>query len=110
MDEDVILTFHSKKKAKQRMGIPRRALRKNAEKALIYGLEREETVGRLRGYLDSVYFKMETADNMRAFNRYIYLFAGNTLITVLHMPKPLIPSAYSQQKKKHKNMEEFYSV
>ena len=102
----VILTFHSKKKAKERMGIPHRALQKNAENAFLYGLSRYESVGRLRDYLDKIYFKTRKANNLRVYNRFVYIFAGKTLITVLHVPKELVPSAYSQQKKKEKLLME----
>ena len=106
--EEVILTTHSYKKAKERIGIPRRALNRNAERAWKYGVERWEAKGRLKDYLDSIYYRSETADNLRVYNRYVYLFAGHVLITILHMPKELIHTAYAQQQNKRIKIEKEY--
>lgn len=109
--EEVVLTRHAIKRVSQRVGIPKKAVYKNAQKALKYGVSQKEAKGKLRNYLDGVYLMYETANNLRAYNRYVYVFVNERLITVLYIPKKFHDTAdVQQQKKKFRiEMEELYS-
>ena len=73
----VYVTDHAAKRTKQRAGLP---------KALQNGIRHEETKGALRRYLDSVYLKRETANNIRIYCNNVYLFHNEMLITLYPLP------------------------
>lgn len=83
----VIMTHHGAKRTKERAGIPKSATKKNAEKALQYGVQHNETSGSLNRYLTSLYFKHETANNVRVYCNNVYIFNGVKLITMFQLPQ-----------------------
>lgn len=83
----VNVTRHAEKRAKQRLGLPRSAVRRMAHKAYFEGARHEETEGRTRAFLDALYLMPDNSvDTVRVHGEFIYLFAGRTLITVLRIP------------------------
>ena len=68
------------------MGVPKKAVGRLAQAALAGGIRRKDTTGSLRRYLDYVYHYNETADNIRVYAEKVWIFAGDTLITVLDLP------------------------
>lgn len=52
-----------------------------------------ETGSDLQRYLAALYFKYRTANNVRIYGRYVYLFDRWHLITVLNLPEGFWPVA-----------------
>lgn len=93
------ITRHGAARTKERIGISKKIAQKNAQKALDFGVTHEETSGPLRRYLDYLYFN-GGIDNARIYHRYIYLFAGTTLITIFYLPKKYQAVADKLQKRR----------
>lgn len=82
----MFLTKHSVDQAKSRLGINRKALQRLADKAYDTGLTHSQVNGSLSRYMDRLWFHGCKTNNMRVYGEYIYLFAGETLITILKIP------------------------
>ena len=91
----VNITRHGAMRTKERIGISK----KIAQKALDFGITHAETSGPLRRYLDYLYFN-GGIDNARIYHRYVYLFAGTTLITIYYLPKKYQAVADTLQKRR----------
>ena len=76
---DVVMTNHSVKRTKERIGLSKKIADKNAQRALEYGITHSEAKGGLCRYLDKLYLSNGNANNVRVYHRYVYLFRGNTL-------------------------------
>lgn len=100
MASNVRITKHAKKRTKQRIGVPKKDSEKNAEKAMKYGITHSEAKGNLYRYMSKVFLRNETPNNMRVYNRKLYLFKGKVLITILDVPHNLCSIADDLQKKK----------
>lgn len=83
----VYVTDHAVKRAKERLGLPKGVTSKNAERALYNGIRHGETSGSLRRYLDGLYLKRETANNIRIYCNNVYIFHNEMLITVFPLPQ-----------------------
>ena len=70
---------------RKRTGLNKKAFERLAEKALELGVKHSETSGRFRRLFTSLYFKEKCANNIRVYGDFIWLFANETLITVLHL-------------------------
>ena len=101
VDKGLLVTRHGKKRSRERVGIPKRAVDKNAKTALEKGLRYEDTAGALRRYLDYLYWRGNgAANNMRIYGNHVYLFHGEVLITVLNVPPEHRKQAVMAQRKK----------
>ena len=87
-----ILTNHGEKRIKDRIGISKKSSYKNAEKALKYGFDQSKTKGKFNRYLTKLYFTNK-CNNILVYNRYVYVFKNNVLITVFNLPKDFIKQA-----------------
>lgn len=85
----MVVTNHAAKRLKQRLGLPKKAVLRIADKAYQEGWTHADARGRLKRYLDGLYLAEEKATDMRIHGNFIYLFHGNILITVLNLPKNL---------------------
>lgn len=83
----VTMTQHAVKRTKERAGIPKSAATRNAEKALQFGIQHNETSGSLNRYLTGLYFKHKTANNVRIYCNNVYIFNGAKLITMFQLPQ-----------------------
>lgn len=88
--EKVIITKHAKDRFKERLGIPKRACLKQAEKAYNEGYCHSQAKGKAKRFLDGLFLKYKTANNLKVFNGFVYIFIKNTLITVIPLPKNMI--------------------
>ena len=86
----VRVTKHATDRFKERLGLPKRACLKQATKAFDSGLKHCNAKGRARRYLDGVFLKYKTANNIRVHAGGLYIFADMTLITVMLLPKNLL--------------------
>ena len=92
------MTRHADKRIRSRVGVPRSAVKKLADKALSDGVRREDTQGSLRRYLDALYYYNRSANNIRVWSEKVYIFNDRTLITVLDLPQRYKNRANGMQK------------
>lgn len=80
------ITNHAKERSKQRLRIPKKAIRNNIDKVIQNGIRHKDTKGRLKKYLDWLYFNYNNCNNV-IYGRHIYVFSKtNTLITIIPLP------------------------
>lgn len=85
------LTEHAKDRGKERLGLAKAALLRTAEIALRDGFKHRELSGPLRRYVDGLYLKRGTANNIRIHGEQVFVFDGDKLITVHPAPQHLRP-------------------
>ena len=83
----VNVTNHATKRTKERLGLSKKLTTKNAERALVEGLHHRDTGGSLYRYIESLYWKNRTANNVRIYCNYVYIFHDSLLITVYPLPQ-----------------------
>lgn len=83
------VSSHAKQRLKERCGFKKKACNKMAEKAFNYGITHKQTKGRLNKWITSLYFKEETANNIRIYGDNAYIFCDETLVTVIPVPAGL---------------------
>lgn len=103
---EVNVTRHGEKRSRQRLGVKKKSVGKAAEKALAYGVTHAEAKGSLCRYLNGLYLSHGSANNMRVYNRCVYLFRGTSLITVLNLPRKYIAQADKLQRQKKDSQKE----
>ena len=84
------LTTHGEERVADRLGLPQRRIEQAVANAYVRGKRREQIRGPLRDYLDKRYRKgvrENTATNLIVFGGNIYLFEGNTLVTMWPIPE-----------------------
>jgi hypothetical protein len=62
-------------------------------RAFELGLERNNTGGRLKKYLDRLWDNHKEANNMRLYGETLFIFSNHRLITIWHLPPDLRPLA-----------------
>lgn len=72
------VTNHAARRTKERLGLPKKLSHKNAENALRYGIRHSDTSGSLNRYISALYWKHETANNVRIYCNNVYIFHGET--------------------------------
>lgn len=97
------ITAHANDRGKERLGLNRAALLRTAEIALSEGFTHAQTTGQLKRYLDLLYLSERTANNLRIHGEQVFVFAGETLITVHQVPNNL--RGYLQRLRQHKAAE-----
>ena len=80
------VTKHGERRVRKRFGVPRKAVIGVAQTALSCGLRHREARGKLRRYLDGVFLREGKADNLRVYAGYVFVFTGDTLLTVWRVP------------------------
>ena len=97
------VTRHAGQRTRERVGIPKKAVRRAAARAYTNGIRRTETEGGLRRYLDWLYWRGNGgANNITVYGDKVYLFNEDTLITVLNVPMPHMKQAARLMKKRRK--------
>ena len=94
------ITNHGERRFKERTGLPKRLVTKQAALALERGIAHAEATGQLRKYFDKLYLAQENANNIRIYCGMVYVFAYDTLVTVFPLPQGLRKTAEKIQKKK----------
>ena len=95
------VTLHAGKRIRERMGVKKKSIQTISDRAYLKGLNHNETAGHLKRYIDKLYFRSKTANNIKVFAEKIYLFNEKTLITVVPLPTSLkrIANKLAQSKK-----------
>lgn len=99
------VTKHAKKRGKQRIGVKKKDVQRNAQKALELGISHYEAKGNLKRYMTKIYLKNGIPNNMRVYNHKVYLFCNNVLITVLSLPAQLCKAADDLQREKKERLK-----
>ena len=95
---------HGKKRSVQRIGIPSKAVERNAQKALENGIDHCRAVGALKRYIAMLYNRYNgKGNNIRIYNEFVYVFHDETLITILYVPPNLRKAALRQQKRRRED-------
>jgi len=98
------VTRHAEHRTRERVGIPKKAVRRAAAKVFTQGIRRQETDGGLRRYLDYLIHKANNgADNLIVYGDKIYIFNDDTLVTVLTVPTAHAKQAARLMKKRRKD-------
>lgn len=100
MDTAIHITQHAIERASQRLGLCAKALRRTAPKALSYGISHADTTGSLRRFLDALYLSERNANQIRVYGEHVWLFHGERLITILHLPHKLKTAARKAKERK----------
>lgn len=107
---DARITRHGAKRVRQRLGVPRSAVKRSAEKALRDGIGHNEASGAVQGYIATLYNAYGgAANNIRIYNGFVYIFNENILITVLILPGELRKQAGYQQKRLRRRKDELHT-
>ena len=98
------VTKHGNDRARERIGIPKKAVERNAQSALLFGLDQSHSTGSLRRYLAALYERYDgAAGNIRVYGNFVYVFNEEILITVLNLPTEYRRSAVAQLKRRNGN-------
>ena len=104
----MIITQHAKQRMKERCGFNRKSQERMARIAFNEGITHAQTKGRLNKWITSLYFRNKNANNIRIYGDNAYIFADETLVTVIHVPLNLkkdFESLLKYKEKKDKEME-----
>jgi aryl-alcohol dehydrogenase-like predicted oxidoreductase len=86
---EIVLTRHSIKRLKERLGLPKKACQRMAQTAFDKGITFFDTAGAANKYFRRIYDKNRKANNVKVYGKFAYIFSENTLITVLPLPKDI---------------------
>lgn len=82
----MIATKHYIKRGRERCGLPKSALLRNAEKARLYGVSLMES----NGVIKSSFNPYQSQIQAIIYNRYVYYFKEDTVITIVPLKKEYI--------------------
>lgn len=101
------VTRHAEHRTRERVGIPKKAVRRFAARVITQGVKREEISGGLRRYLDCIYWRDNgSVGNIILYGDKIYLFNVDTLVTVLTVPTVYAKQAARIMRKRRNNADE----
>lgn len=80
------ISNHARQRMKERCGFNRKAQDRMAEKAFYEGITHKRTKGRLHKWVTSLFFKNCNVNNIRLYGDFAFIFAGETLVTVIPIP------------------------
>lgn len=89
----MIVTKHAKQRMKQRCGINEKSTDRMAKIAFEKGLKHSDLTGNLKKWVDSLYFRKCTANQIRLYGDKAYIFHNTKLITVIQIPHNLVKEA-----------------
>jgi hypothetical protein len=79
------ITKHAYRRAKERLGLNKKAFERLFEKIQKQPTMQKKAKGRLKKYLDSIFFKYG-ANKIRLYGDYMYIFKGGDLVTLYPIP------------------------
>lgn len=90
MESTGYITRHGDRRARKRLGLPRKAVRRAAERALVAGKRADDLYGLLATYIADVKGRSATAEDVVLFGGNVFVFGeSGVLITVFPLPKHL---------------------
>lgn len=95
-----IITKHSKNRCKERLGLGKKYTNTIASKALTNGLKYYQLTGQLKKYVGFLYESHDRrTNNIILYNREVFVFQDNKLITIFHLPRQYYVKYDKLQKK-----------
>lgn len=85
----LVITDHAYDRAKERLSLSKDSFCRLALKAYTEGIKAKECKGRLKRYLDKLWFQYKNANNVIIYGENIFFFKDNVLITVYQLPYEL---------------------
>lgn len=86
-EKPVSLTRHADIRCKDRLGLNKRSKQRNVELARRNGLTIRDVSGKMKNVFLMCICKNPGATDVRIYNRYIYVFNDNILVTVMPLKK-----------------------
>lgn len=83
------ISNHARQRMKERCGFNRKSQDRMAQKAFNEGITHKQTKGRLHKWVTSLFFKNCNANNIRLYGDFAFIFAGETLVTVIPIPNDI---------------------
>jgi hypothetical protein len=83
------ISKHAFDRAKERLNWTKQVLEKMAFLAFNNGLKHRDTKGKLKKYMDKLWFDYKFCNNARIYGEVMYFFKGEVLITVYQIPNNL---------------------
>jgi len=80
------VTAHASLRVRKRAGLPKKAVQKNADTALLKGVSHKESKGRLRKYFNYLFLSHMKGSDIRMYGGYVYIFTSSNLVTVFQIP------------------------
>ena len=96
----MIVTKHAKQRMKERCGLKSKSTERMAAVAYEKGMKHGDLSGNLKKWVDSLYFKNRTANQIRLYGDKAYIFQNEKLITVLQIPQNLLKETNKLRKLK----------
>lgn len=84
------ISRHAAERLKERCGLNKKACERMVQKAFYEGIRHSQTKGRLNKWVTGLYFKNQSANNIRLYGDKAYIFCGETLVTVIQIPVGLM--------------------
>lgn len=84
------ISRHAAARLKERCGLNKKACERMAQKAFDEGIRHSQTKGRLNKWVTGLYFRNESANNIRLYGDKAYIFCGDLLVTVIQIPVGLM--------------------
>lgn len=103
------VTRHGEKRLKERCGVPKRAVQRNAQTAYEKGLTYEEAKGKLKKFIDTKNGTTQLTD-VRIWNGNVYVFYGEALLTVYPVPRKYSKRELQMRIKKREEGEHNYGT
>ncbi len=88
-EKESFVTDHACNRIRKRIGVSKKAIRSISNRALERGLAHSQLTGNLKRYVNFLYLKKKTANNIKVYSEKIFIFKGTTLITVFPLPTDL---------------------
>lgn len=85
----VNVTKHAYKRMKERCGYSKSTCQRMAEKAFAEGVSHADVSGRLDKYFYQLYCYDYSANNLRIYGEFVYVFSDHNLVTVMLLPNDL---------------------
>lgn len=84
-----IITEHAEERMIKRCGIKKKSIDRIVDKVLENGYSHNQLKGRLKKWVDSLWFKNKSANNIKLYGDKAYIFIDNKLVTTLQIPNDL---------------------
>ena len=77
------MSNHATDRMNERCGLNKKSAERLSKLALENGISHSDTSGSLNRYLTKLFFYNKTANNIRIYGEYVYIFCDDILITVM---------------------------
>ena len=82
----IVVSVHGAQRIRERLGLPRSAIQRIANRAYVDGIPRTSIRGSLRAFLDSIARHEDVVSEVRVHAYNVYIFRDNTLVTIVPLP------------------------